>query len=150
MLFLVAGFCCFPAKAMASKGVTFTWQRDVADDLEGYRLYYGKKSRSYDYFVDLGEMAHCSTDRDHPGCEALDVTELSCVDMDSENPRCLVKGLPGGLNYFALTAYNDRVESAYSIELKGELDKDGNLVSLKPAVVRKYAHLDATYNLLLR
>lgn len=158
ILLITFGFCCTPEVAMASRGVTFSWHVDQGN-LEGYRLYYGKKSRyysrqpgseSYEYYVDLVEMAHCSTDRDDPRCEALGAEEVSCTNIDSDNPKCVVKGLPGGLSYFAVTAYNDKGESGYSDELTGVLDKDGNLVSLQLEPVRKYAHLDAAYDLLLR
>lgn len=158
LLFLVVGFCCSPDNALASRGVTFSWQGDQTTGLEGYRLYYGKKSRfagnqpgdkKYDYFLDLSAMAQCSTDRTSPECQSLDTDMVSCSDLESEKPTCVVKGLPHGLNYFAVTAYGDTAESGYSDELTGVLDKNGNLLSLSLSPSKRYAHLDATYNLLL-
>lgn len=158
LLLSVVGLCCSPDRAQASVGVTFSWKSDPAVELEGYRLYYGKKSRfarnqsgneRYDYFFDLSAMALCSTDRNSPGCERIDGSKVDCTDIESDNPQCIVKGLPSGLNYFAITAYSDTVESWYSVELAGVLDKNGNLISIKAVSADKLAHLDAVYNLLL-
>lgn len=155
----MVGFCCSPETALASRGVIFSWEGDTTAELEGYRLYYGKESRfemnqpefeEYDYFLDLTAMARCSTNRSRPGCQTMDTDNISCSDLESATPKCVIKGLPGGLNYFAITAYSNTIESGYSTEITGVLDRKGNLIGLRPVPARSYAHLKATYDLLLR
>lgn len=128
-------------QAEASQGVTFQWKRGAEPDILGYRLYYGDHSRfsasaageGYNSYLDLISWERCSTDSNRPACETLGVDEITCTNLEGSRPQCTVKGLSGGLKYFAVTSYNPRIESDFSRELHAMLDSNGNLVPSAPA-----------------
>jgi hypothetical protein len=76
-------------KAHAAE-ITLAWDQNSEPDIAGYRIYYGRVSRSYTNVVDVGNYT-------------------SCVIADLED---------GQTYYFAATAYNtDGYESGYSNEI---------------------------------
>lgn len=92
MLFLLpmlpCPLCVRPADAAS---VTLTWNPNSEPDLAGYRLYYGKASRSYESIIDMGNQ-----------------TKYTIVGLED-----------GETYYFAVKAYNAiGYESAFSDELR--------------------------------
>jgi hypothetical protein len=76
-------------KAHAAE-ITLAWDQNSEPDISGYRIYYGRESRSYTNVVDVGNYT-------------------SCVIADLED---------GETYYFAATAYNtEGYESGYSNEI---------------------------------
>ncbi len=89
LLSLCAMFVLIPNVGNTAQ-VTLAWDPNAEPDIAGYKIYYGSVSRSYNWFVDVGnDTAHTIT------------------------------GLPGGSTmYFAATAYNTAgTESMYSSEV---------------------------------
>jgi hypothetical protein len=86
--FLLVFWCLFSSLSWAYTAV-LEWNPNSEPDLAGYIVYYGKGSRSYDNFVDVGNSTNCS-----------------------------VSGLESGVTYyFAVTAYDtDGLESSFSDE----------------------------------
>ena len=85
-LFLVA---LFPAH-LAASSLTLAWDPNADDDLAGYKVYYGTRSRHYDFVIDVGNNTYCKV-------------------------RYLA---PKTRYYFALTAYDtSRNESDFSGEV---------------------------------
>jgi hypothetical protein len=118
-VFLVAAFLIVPARAAA--GVSFSWRANpVEDDVVGYRLYYGVRSRSaaghYDYYIDFTSMERCPAEGGGWGCDPLPASAVSCQDLFREIPKCTVNDLPGR-SYLAMTAYNSVSESDYTQEI---------------------------------
>jgi hypothetical protein len=54
-LFLVA---LFPAHPAASS-LTLAWDPNTEPDLAGYMVYYGNRSRHYDFAIDVGDNTYC-------------------------------------------------------------------------------------------
>jgi hypothetical protein len=80
----------FPIQNIHAAEITLAWDRNSEPDIAGYRVYYGRESRSYTNVVDVGNYT-------------------SCVIADLED---------GKAYYFAATAYNtDGYESGYSNEV---------------------------------
>jgi hypothetical protein len=78
-----------------SEQLTLAWDPITAQEVTGYRIYYGPSSGFYTHSIDVGTGA-------------FDGTEVSYT----------VTGLPDGLYYFVATAYDSRgIESAYSNEV---------------------------------
>ena len=84
----------FPAP-LAASALTLVWDPNTEDDLAGYNVYYGTRSRDYDFVIDLGNTTHYT------------VTGLE----------------PETLYYFALTAYDTSWnESDFSAEISAVTD----------------------------
>jgi len=108
--------------------VTFTWQANPTEEnVVGYRLYYGPISRldssgrnklqfSYEYCIDFTEYQRCRG-KNYANCEDLGTDVLECTGLYHTTPECTLSQLTGR-NYFALTAYNNLGESAYTQELQ--------------------------------
>lgn len=119
---------CGPSEAKVGQKVSFTWRANAPhEDVIGYRLYYGNKSRfnangtpklnfNYDYYLDFAEQKRCTSAGNSAFCEDLTNKDLNCVGLYRESPRCTIANLRGKL-YFALTAYNNQAESRFSREL---------------------------------
>jgi chitodextrinase len=73
-LFLLA---LFPAR-LAASALTLAWDPNTEDDLGGYKVYYGTRSRDYDFIINVGN-----------------VTQYSVTSLEPETQY-----------YFALTAYD--------------------------------------------
>jgi hypothetical protein len=89
---LVAQLACSNA---FSEQLTLAWDPITAQEVTGYRIYYGPSSGFYTHSIDVGTGT-------------FDGTEVSYT----------VTGLPDGLYYFAATAYDSHgIESTYSNEV---------------------------------
>lgn len=126
--------------AQAAKGITFSWRANpVEDEVVGYRLYYGSKSRftsgKYERYIDFTSSKSCPAGTNGYGCEPLTANAVSCNDLFRETPKCTVK-VQSGDWYFAMTAYNGHAESNFTHELS----------TVSP---QKYAFLRQVYHLLL-
>ena len=85
-------FALFPSRLVAS-ALTLAWDPNTEDDLAGYKVYYGTRSRDYDYVIDVGN-----------------VTQYTVTSLESEKRY-----------YFAVTAYDtSENESSFSEEVTGE------------------------------
>ncbi len=78
------------ANSLFAGGVTVSWNSNTESDLQGYKIYWGMSSRSYNHIQDVGNTIECQ-----------------------------VSNLPlGATYYFAVTAYDTaNNESAYSDEV---------------------------------
>jgi len=100
VVFLVAAsfllLTLFPAHVAAS-ALTLAWNPNTEDDLAGYKIYVGTRSKDYDHVVDIGNVTYCT-----------------------------LRGLePETRYYFALTAYDtSRNESDYSGEVSAVTGDD--------------------------
>ncbi len=115
------------AQAKASSGATFRWVANPAhENIIGYKLYYGKKSRydsagnektnfKYDVCVNFYERKRC-TGKNFSNCEKLSSKELKCKGLSSNDPQCTLTNVNGG-KYFSLTAYNADDESSFTREV---------------------------------
>lgn len=93
MMALTAVFICTAAHA---DQVVLQWDPNVEEELAGYKLFYGKRSRNYPWHEDVG-LDSCGGDK----CE---------MTLD----------LPWGRWYFAVTAYDIAGnQSAYSKQVVG-------------------------------
>ena len=83
--------------AFLHSAIIISWQPNTDADLKGYKVYYGTRSRMYDYVESVG----------------MDTT-------------CTIDNLEGGNNYFiAVTAYdNHGNESSYSNEIVVSIERD--------------------------
>lgn len=118
------------ANASQDATLTFNWQANsAAEGVEGYRLYYGSKSRynnngslkkdfDYDYFVDFNDGLECSG-TNFSSCRTLKNDELNCKNLSKASPSCILTKVDPEC-YFSLTAYNYHSESGYTQELKGK------------------------------
>jgi len=93
----------FPIQNIHAAEITLAWDRNSEPDIAGYRVYYGRESRSYTNVVDVGNYT-------------------SCVIADLED---------GVTYYFVATAYNTSgYESGYSNEISsamsGTIPDDGD------------------------
>jgi len=123
--FILSFYCLISCLGLqkVEAAVTFTWLASPSqDEIVGYRLYYGKKSRwvagKYEKYIDFTSMQTCSTAGDGSDCLPLPAGSVSCQDLFRDAPRCTVKHLDNRF-YFALTAYNNNYESEYSSEISG-------------------------------
>ena len=76
--------------------VTLAWDMNNEPNVAGYKIYYGKASRNYDWFIDVGN-----------------VTQVTITDLPN-----------GSTYYFAATAYdnsNPPIESTYSDEVNKDM-----------------------------
>jgi hypothetical protein len=86
----------FPVHLAAST-LTLAWNSNAEDDLAGYKVYCGTRSRNYDHVVDVGTVTYCT---------------LSGLEPETRY-------------YFALTAYDtSRNESDYSWEVSAVTGDD--------------------------
>ncbi len=135
--------CCFLvlsgfSSALAADQVAFSWRANPqADNVLGYRLYYGAGSRfnaagalksdfSYDYYLDFTDAQRCRLTDSGPVCETYSDSEVYCEGLYGETPKCSLYNLEGTY-YFTMTAYNAQAESDYTSELKGYFFKTGSL-----------------------
>ncbi|MFX0195096.1 MAG: CFI-box-CTERM domain-containing protein [Candidatus Hodarchaeota archaeon] len=105
----------FPARIGASS-LTLAWNPNTEDDLAGYKVYYGTRSRDYDYFIDVGDVTEYTitglahTTRYYLTVTAYDIwwnesnfsAEVSAVTGDTPFPE---NGGGGGC-FIATTAYS--------------------------------------------
>ncbi len=127
-LFFAASTGPSPVIAATGKNVSFQWQSNpTSENVVGYKLYYGKNSRfyvsgnqkpsfKYEYCVDFTERTRCSG-ANYSNCEDLGPAKLYCENLYTQTPKCTLKNIYGN-NYFALTAYNNNMESGFTHELK--------------------------------
>jgi hypothetical protein len=91
-------------------------------------LYYGSNSRldssghvksgfSYAQYLDFSSSQRCRLTDSGPVCETYNSSEVNCVGLYGETPKCTIHGLTGW-KYFTMTAYNTQAESDYTTELK--------------------------------
>ena len=76
--------------------VTLAWDMNNEPNVAGYKIYYGKASRNYDWFIDVGN-----------------ITQVTITDLPN-----------GSTYYFAATAYdnsNPPIESTYSDEVNKDM-----------------------------
>jgi hypothetical protein len=82
---------------LAASTLTLAWNSNTEDDLAGYKVYCGTRSRDYIHVVDVGNITYCS---------------LSGLEPETRY-------------YFALTAYDSsRNESDYSAEVSAVTGDD--------------------------
>lgn len=107
VLLIVLLFCASVANAVE---VQFSWIPN-SEPVEGYKIHYGKESRNYSEFVDVGK----------PVVEGGRV-----IGTVSDIPR-------GETYYYAATAYNTDEESDYSNEVmyRAPLAKPGEPQDMK-------------------
>lgn len=115
--------------ARAVDHAIFSWRANPqGDNVLGYRLYYGTKSRldsaghvksgfSYAYYLDFARSQRCRLTASGPVCEPYNSSDVSCEGLYGETPKCTLHGL-SGWKYFTMTAYNSEAESDYTAELK--------------------------------
>ncbi len=118
-VFLLIAVLLVPVRE--SGAVTFSWRANpVSDDVVGYRLYYGARSRAvaggYDYYIDFTSWQRCPAEGDGWGCDPLPDNAVACQDLFRDAPKCTVSDLPNRV-FLAMTAYNTQVESDYTAEL---------------------------------
>lgn len=94
MHLLIFIFLCVISIVLTSEGncaqVTFSWDKNAESNVAGYKIYYGSSSRSYNWFIDVGNVT------------SYTITGLS----------------DGSTYYFAATAYDkSKKESKYSSEI---------------------------------
>lgn len=121
---LIGILCLLSSNALAA-GITFSWKANPAtENIQGYRLYFGKTSRfypdgrekynfMYDQYIDFGTSQRC----DGEGCQLLSEAELQCNYPDGPIVRCNIPR-PPGINYFSLQAYNYAEWSSLTHELQ--------------------------------
>ena len=84
------------SKRAGTGQVTLAWDMNNEPNVAGYKIYYGKASRNYDWFIDVGN-----------------VTQVTITDLPN-----------GSTYYFAATAYdnsNPPIESTYSDEVNKDM-----------------------------
>jgi hypothetical protein len=152
LLLSVLAVSLAPWSVQAAESISLSWVANpVEDNIVGYRLYYGTRSRYtddgrlaanfyYDYYLDFTSWERCSLATGEPVCETIADGDVSCVDLYGESPQCTVYNFQGSL-FFAMTAYSSQAESDYTQELFQQL---GSTVS--PA---QLGVLQQVYSLLL-
>jgi hypothetical protein len=86
-ILLLFVFVCLVVNISHAAEISITWNSVAAAD--GYNIYYGHNSRSYDFVIDVGQSLQYTAD-----------------DLDQDT-----------VYYFAVTAYNEWGESAFSEEI---------------------------------
>ena len=154
--------CCFLvvggfSSALAADQVSFSWRANPqADNVVGYRLYYGAGSRfdtgglvksgfTYDYYLDFSDSQRCQLTDSGPVCETYSDNEVYCEGLYGETPKCTLYNLEGTY-YFTMTAYNAQAESDYTGELRGYFSK---ISSKLPPSPQTLGVLQQVYTLLL-
>jgi hypothetical protein len=103
-----------PAPGNGSGSVTLAWDANTEPDLAGYKIYWGKSSRSYDDMVDIAKINFTASE-----CIPYDPFHLKCCEITLTGFEL------GETYYFAATAYDeDDNESAYSEELSHTFTPD--------------------------
>ena len=117
----------FYSSASASNTIPFAWTPNPpSENVTGYRLYYGTKSRfdiggneklnfAYDHYIDFGTSMHCSG-LNYDNCTILSSADFNCNYDSGPIATCTITD-PGGINYYSLKAYNDYEFSGFSAEL---------------------------------
>ncbi|HQG26245.1 MAG TPA: hypothetical protein PLL84_09540, partial [Syntrophorhabdus sp.] len=97
LILALSSLCIFLTPNIGSAGqVTLAWDMNNEPNVAGYKIYYGKASRNYDWFIDVGN-----------------VTQVTITDLPN-----------GSTYYFAATAYdnsNPPIESTYSDEVNKDM-----------------------------
>lgn len=114
--------------ASTQSTIAFKWKANPSkENIRGYKLYYGKKSRyygsgvkktnfQYDYCVDFNEQVRCSG-KNFKNCVRLGSAQLDCDNLHSTSPICRIKK-SSDYKFFTLTAYNHKGESEFTQELR--------------------------------